>query len=111
MNYTDQQFEALAQFEGHFEKALRASWCPYPGPAGVELIRKAVSAATKRERRVNASCNNCILNLVKDAARMWYADKQARIDAANDAKAVELTKQAAAKPAPKKKSTKKSTKK
>ena len=97
MKFNDEQFNALAKYEGYFEKAVKAAWCPYPGHKALEEVH-AILRATGDRRRLNASCGVCNLNLMRDAGRMYFKDKDERIAAENDRKAVELTKKAQAKP-------------
>lgn len=97
MTFTEEQFQTLAKYEDYFRTAVEAAWCRYPGRAALETIHTILRDATGDRRRLNASCGVCTLNLVRDAGRLWFADKQARIDAENDRRAIELT-QAAAKP-------------
>jgi len=97
MKFNDEQFNALAKYEGYFEKAVHASWCPYPGHAALEEVH-AILKATGDQRRLNTSCGVCTLNLMRDAGRMYFKDKAERIAAENDRKAVELTEKKAAKP-------------
>lgn len=96
MKFNDEQFAALAKYEGYFEKAVKAAWCPYPGHKALEEVH-AILKDTGDRRRLNTSCGVCTLNLMRDAGRLYFADKQARIDAENDRKAVELTQAKAAK--------------
>lgn len=90
MKFNDEQFKALSKYESHFEKAVKAAWCPYPGHAALEEVH-AILKATGDQRRLNTSCGVCTLNLMRDAGRLYFKDKAERIDAENDKIAVELT--------------------
>lgn len=96
MKFNDEQFNALSKYESHFEKAVKAAWCPYPGHAALEEVH-AILKATGDQRRLNTSCGVCTLNLMRDAGRLYFKDKAERIAAENDRKAVELTQAKAAK--------------
>lgn len=104
MTFNDEQFNALAKYEAYFTDAVNAGWCRYPGHEGLLEVHTILTKATNDRRRLNASCGKCNLSLMRDAGRLWFKDRQERIDAANDKKAVELT-EAEAKPVKKSKQT------
>jgi hypothetical protein len=91
MTFNDEQFQTLAKYEGYFTDAVRANWCRYPGHAALVTVHTILKDATGDRRRLNTSCGVCTLNLMRDARRLYFADKDARIAAENDKKAVELT--------------------
>ena len=91
MTFNDEQFQALAKYEAYFTDAVNANWCRYPGHAGLLEVHTILTKATNDRRRLNASCGKCNLSLMRDAGRLWFKDRQERIDAQNDKKAVELT--------------------
>lgn len=95
MTFNDKQFQTLAKYEAYFKTAVEAAWCRYPGRDALVEVHAVLKDATGDRRRLNTSCGTCSLNLMRDAGRLFFADKQARIDAANDKKAVELTEKAA----------------
>lgn len=97
MTFNDEQFQALAKYEAYFTDAVNANWCRYPGHAGLLEVHTILTKATNDRRRLNASCGKCNLSLMRDAGRLWFKDRQERIDAQNEKKAVELTEQKAAK--------------
>ena len=91
MTFNDEQFQTLAKYEGYFTDAVRANWCRYPGHAALVTVHAILKDATGDRRRLNTSCGVCTLNLMRDAGRLYFSDKDARIAAENDKKAVELT--------------------
>lgn len=91
MIFNDEQFETLAKYEGYFTDAVQANWCRYPGHAALVAVHTILKDATGDRRRLNTSCGVCTLNLMRDAGRLYFKDKDARIAAENDKKAVELT--------------------
>ena len=107
MTFNEEQFQTLAKYEDYFRTAVEAAWCRYPGHAALTTVHAILKDATGDRRRLNTSCGVCTLNLMRDAGRLYFADKQARIDAENYRRAVELS-QAEAKP--RKKVTVKTTK-
>ncbi|MBR1575868.1 MAG: hypothetical protein IJ654_05390 [Bacteroidales bacterium] len=95
MTFNEEQFQTLAKYEGYFKTAVEASWCRYPGRAALVTVHAILKDATGDRRRLNTSCGVCTLNLMRDAGRIYFADKQERIDAQNDRTAVELSQKAA----------------
>lgn len=91
MTFNEEQFQTLAKYEGYFTDAVRANWCRYPGHAALVAVHTILKDATGDRRRLNTTCGACSLRLMKDAGRLYFADKEARIAAENDKKAVELT--------------------
>ena len=91
MIFNDEQFAALAKYESYFTDAVRANWCRYPGRAALDEVHKILHDATGDNRRPNYTCGPCMLNLMRDTGKKYFADKEARIAAQNEAKAVELT--------------------
>lgn len=95
MIFNEEQFQALAKYEEHFKTAVEARWARYLGRDALTEIYTILKAATGDRRRLNPGCSVCNLNLVRDAGLLYFKDAQARIDAENDKKAVELTAKAA----------------
>ena len=91
MRLTDEQLEILSAWEQNFDTAIRAKWALNPGSTALETINNIWNAATGEGRRLNPGCSTCIFNLLKDAGQLYFQEKQARLDAANDKKAVELS--------------------
>ena len=107
MTFNDEQMAVLAKYEQNFETATKTNWSRYPGRDALEEILATLKDATGDRRRLNAACGVCYLNLLKDTGRLYFADKEARIAAANEKKAVELSEKKAK---PKKKVTVKTEK-
>lgn len=119
MNFTDEQFEALAPFEPYFRTITTARYASYVGFRNAERIWKILKeAGLHNGSKPNFACGQCVSRLIKQAAVPWFADKDARIAAKNESEAVEATlavlestPKAEADPKPKKTSSpKKSTK-
>lgn len=116
MNYSDEQFAELSKYEDNFRTAIQGNWARNIPVPEIKRIRAIYEAAAKLHIPFNAGCGTCRLNLLKRAGKLYFADKEARIAAANDKAAAEATKAATVKPkkAPAKsgtKSTKKPTEK
>lgn len=82
MNFTDKTFDALAPFERYFKTACDANWCQNPGRAALDVMAAALTEKDGRRTVVNHSCGSCILNVVKRAGFMYFADKAEREAAA-----------------------------
>ena len=82
MNFTDKTFETLATFERYFKTATEADWCPNPGRAALEIMADALTEKDGRRTFINHACGSCILNVVKRAGFMYFADKAQREAAA-----------------------------
>lgn len=74
MTYTSTQLDALRPYEGYFRTAIDGSWCRYPGSAALRIIHQAFTSATGDRRRLVSSCSVCVLHLIQDAGRLYFAD-------------------------------------
>lgn len=116
MNFTDKTFETLAPFERYFKTATEADWCPNPGRAALDVMADALSEKDGRRTFINHACGSCILNVVKRAGFLYFADKaerqaaEANGEAAREAAAAPEAPQPTKTPA-KKTTAKKTTKK
>lgn len=78
MNYTKEEYKWLSQYEEHFHTALFADWARGIGSTATAQMTEIYNRATGNTRRTNAGCGVCVLSLLKDAGRLWYADKEAK---------------------------------
>ena len=78
MNYTDEQFAALAPFEDNFRTAIGGEWTRRIRTADQLRIKEIYEAATKSRIPFNQGCGTCLLNLLKRAGRLYFADKTER---------------------------------
>ncbi len=105
MYYTEEQFNALTPVADELRRAIDHNYAHNPGAKTLDAIREAYISAsgTKRYPR-NWGCSACVVQLMKDAGRLYFADLDERnaaaLEAANAAAAAEATKEAAAAPAP-----------
>lgn len=120
MTFTDEQFERLAPFEHHFLTVTRSNYAGYIGYRNAERLHAVLKEAgiCSPNHRTSYTCSRCVMDLLRKAATPWLKDKEERIAAENNERAVLLSVEAAAmalnEPAPKpaKKTTKpKTTKK
>lgn len=89
MKLTTNQYEALAPYEAYFKTAVNSNWARHPGQTALEAIHSVYTQVTKEPRRLNGSCQSCILNLLKDMGTIYLADKEEIINKKNDAVLVE----------------------
>lgn len=93
MNYTDEQRAILAQYEPYLRTAARSDWARNPGPRALEQINDILYAGKTYKPRVNYGCQQCILSVLRDAGRAYFADleeiaaKQAKPETASPKKA------------------------
>ena len=78
MNYTDEQFAALAPFEDNFRTAIDGEWSRRIRTPDQLRIKEIYEAATRSRIPFNQGCGTCLLNLLKRAGRLYFADKTER---------------------------------
>lgn len=74
MILTDEQMTALAVYEPYFKTAVNGNWARHPGQAALQVIHGVYTGATGDRRRLNASCQSCILHLIKDCGELYYKE-------------------------------------
>ena len=75
---TDEQFQALAQYEDRFTTAINAKWCRYPGLAALQTMVSVYNSVTGQTLRLNSGCSRCVLHVVQDTGRLYFAEKERR---------------------------------
>ena len=75
---TDEQFQALAQYEDRFTTAINAKWCRYPGLAALQTMVSVYNSVTGQTLRLNSGCSRCVLHVVQDTGRLYFAEKARR---------------------------------
>ena len=105
---TDEQFAALAQYDDRFRTAIDAKWCRYPGLAALQTMVSVYNSVTGQGIRINSGCSRCVLHVVQDAGRVYFAEK-ARREAVQATEAVKISETPARKkrPAKRKENTEK----
>ena len=78
MTMTDEQFQALAQFEDRFTTATKANWCRYPGLTALQTMVSVYNSVTGKALRLNSGCSRCVLHVVQDTGRVYFAEKARR---------------------------------
>lgn len=96
MKLTQKQLQSLSGYEQHFDTAVNGNWSRYPGRVALEEIHRILEDVTGTKIPLNTNCQSCVLKLLQDCGRLYFREKEALIQAKNDAKAVNLTKEMAA---------------
>lgn len=96
MRLNDEQFKALEAYERNFNTAVNARWARHPGDRALRVIHTVFTEATGDTRHLNTGCQTCILHLLQDCGRLYFAEKAERDAAKAETKAT-----------PKRKATKK----
>lgn len=91
MTFTREQMQILAQWESNFGTAVRSNWARGIGRSATAQLHRIYTEATGDRRTLNASCGTCVLRLLKDAGRLYFADKEEMIALMNDKVAADLT--------------------
>lgn len=76
MRLTEEEYMALVPFEKHMETALRAGWSRNPGLSALDTMQRIYNRVSKSALKINKGCGVCILNLLKDVGRIYFADKK-----------------------------------
>lgn len=107
MTMTDEQFAALAQYEDRFTTATKANWCRYPGLTALQTMVSVYNSVTGKTLRLNSGCSRCVLHIVQDTGRLYFAEKARREAAqATMAKGMDETTAKKTRPAKRKETTK-----
>lgn len=78
--FTDKEMKELSQWERLFHTAVNASWASNPGRVALERIADIYEAATGQRISRNYSCGACVLRLLVDTGRLYFAQKGAKME-------------------------------
>ena len=81
MILTEEEFKALEPYEKNMGTAVRASWASNPGSSALDLMQTVYGRVSGTAKKINKGCGTCILNLLKDIGRIYFADKEERLAA------------------------------
>ncbi len=100
MNFTNEQFDALAPFEPKFTTLVRSHYVSYVGFQNARRIDAILKEAGLQPAaaRTNYACADCVKRLVLKAATAWFEDRDARIAAAQEKEAAQATAEPASAP-------------
>lgn len=75
---TDEQFNALAPFEANYKSAIQANYTRYPGRAAIDTMFNIYRELTNSRININRACGTCILHLVQNVGKLYFAEKTRR---------------------------------
>lgn len=75
MRFTDEQMEALRDLEPYFETAVRADWSRAVPRVMMETLHRIWEEAIGHPYPFTLNCQQCQLNLLKDAGVPYFAQK------------------------------------
>lgn len=75
MAIRDAEMKALKPYEKNFTTAIRSGWASYPGGAALDMMHAIVSRETGSRARLNKSCGACVLGLLRDVGKLYFASK------------------------------------
>lgn len=78
--FTDKEMKELSQWERLFHTAVNASWASNPGRVALERIADIYEAATGQRISRNYSCGACVLRLLVDTGRLYFAKQGAKME-------------------------------
>ena len=76
MILTEKEFKALEPYEKNMSTAIRAGWARNPGSSALDLMQTVYGRVSGTAMKINKGCGTCILNLLKDVGRIYFADKE-----------------------------------
>ena len=79
MRLTEEQYRLLERYEQNMRTALRSGYARNPGRLALLVIQDIYNDVAKVNNRINVGCSVCILNLLKDVGRIYFADKEERL--------------------------------
>lgn len=78
--FTEKEMKELSQWERLFHTAVNASWASNPGRVALERIAAIYTAATGQRISRNFSCGTCVLRLLVDTGRLYFAQQGAKME-------------------------------
>ena len=98
MKYTPEQMEALKDLEPYIETAIRASWSRAVPRVLMETCHRIFEEASGHRYPFLLNCQQCQLNLLRDAGVPYFAQKEEQKQA--EEKKVELADEPASRRSP-----------
>ena len=77
MKLTQEQMTYLSRFEGNMLTAVRSNWTSPLSASDLQMVADIYNKVTGQSRRANANCASCILELLTDMGRIYFAQKEA----------------------------------
>lgn len=76
MKFTEEQLKTLSAWEDNFRTATKAQWARNPGTSGLRVIYDIYTKTTGDQRRFSDNCQHCILSLLTDCGKIYFADME-----------------------------------
>ena len=74
---TAQEYAALRPYEANMKTALASDWTRGLGRTGIQVMKEIRDAVVGRRIYVNASCPVCVIQLVREVGRLYFAYQEA----------------------------------
>ena len=74
---TDEQYNALSQFEETFKKVQGRKYPGYPGRAALQMMLEYMKSVQPGYRK-NLGCGGCVRALLHDVAGHYFTEKEKR---------------------------------
>lgn len=94
MRFNDEDIKTLSAWEENFRTAVKAKWARNPGRSGLRVIWETYTRVTGDRRRLNDSCSSCILSLLTDCGKLYFASIEERGMANSSGKEVKVAQMA-----------------
>ena len=82
----------LSRYEDRMRTATNSHWCSPVSQTELQGITDILNYALETNRRANANCASCILEILTDIGRIYFAQKEAEIAASTKKVATRSTK-------------------
>lgn len=83
---TGDQIAELKPYEENMRTAVKSDWTRGIGRHGIETMKRIRAEVTGNRAFVNTSCPVCVLSLVREVGRLYFAAVEAAEKAAGKAK-------------------------
>lgn len=77
MKLSTEQMAILSKYEDRIGTAVRSNWASPVSATELQVIVDILNGVTGGNRRVNANCASCILEILTDVGRLYFEQKQA----------------------------------
>lgn len=78
MKLTETDMKWLSQFETNMGTAVRSNWASPISDTNLAKMSEIFNRVYGTERRVKMSCASCVLELLTDMGRLYFAQKEAQ---------------------------------
>lgn len=75
---TDNTYNALAQYQKDFSRAIDSKYYIYPGAQAITMMRDAIAEETGKTPALNHDCGHCIYEIIREAGQLWRKEAARR---------------------------------